>query len=144
MSNTIRSKILIIEDDPGICTFLRATLTAEGYDAIVVSKGSGALEIVASHCPDCVLLDLGLPDMDGNEIISGIRQWSVMPIIVISARSMEQDKVQALDLGADDYITKPFAPTSCWRASARRCATGAPLRITTKQLCGAAITWATW
>ena len=108
MSNTIRSKILIIEDDPGICTFLRATLTAEGYDAIVVSKGSGALEIVASHCPDCVLLDLGLPDMDGNEIISGIRQWSVMPIIVISARSMEQDKVQALDLGADDYITKPF------------------------------------
>ncbi|MBR6219138.1 MAG: response regulator transcription factor [Clostridia bacterium] len=108
MSNTIRSKILIIEDDPGICTFLHATLTAEGYDAIVVSKGSGALEIVASHCPDCVLLDLGLPDMDGNEIISGIRRWSVMPIIVISARSMEQDKVQALDLGADDYITKPF------------------------------------
>ena len=108
MSNTIRSKILIIEDDPGICTFLRATLTAEGYDAIVVSKGAGALEIVASHCPDCVLLDLGLPDMDGNEIISGIRRWSVMPIIVISARSMEQDKVKALDLGADDYITKPF------------------------------------
>lgn len=108
MSNTIRSKILIIEDDPGICTFLRATLTAEGYDAIVVSNGGSALEMAASHCPDCILLDLGLPDMDGNEIISGIRQWSVMPIIVISARSMEQDKVQALDLGADDYITKPF------------------------------------
>ncbi|MBE5808511.1 MAG: response regulator transcription factor [Clostridiales bacterium] len=108
MSNTIRSKILIIEDDPGICTFLRATLTAEGYDAIVVSNGGSALEIVASHCPDCILLDLGLPDMDGNRIISSIRQWSAMPILVISARSTEQDKVQALDLGADDYITKPF------------------------------------
>ena len=68
MSNTIRSKILIIEDDPGICTFLRATLTAEGYDAIVVSNGGSALEMAASHCPDCILLDLGLPDMDGNEI----------------------------------------------------------------------------
>ena len=108
MSHTIRSKILIIEDDPGICAFLRATLTAEGYDAIVVSSGGGALEMAASHCPDCVLLDLGLPDMDGNDIISGIRQWSAMPIIVISARSMERDKVEALDLGADDYITKPF------------------------------------
>jgi len=108
MFNTIRSKILIIEDDPGICTFLRATLAAEGYDALVVSSGVSALEMAASHCPDCVLLDLGLPDMDGNGIISGIRQWSAMPIIVISARSMEQDKVQALDLGADDYITKPF------------------------------------
>ena len=108
MSNTIRSKILIIEDDPGICTFLRATLAAEGYDAIVVSNGGSALEIVASHCPDCILLDLGLPDMDGNAIIERIRQWSTLPIIVISARSMEEDKVQALDLGADDYITKPF------------------------------------
>ena len=108
MSHMIRSKILIVEDDPGICVFLRTTLTAEGYDAIVVSSGASALEIVASHCPDCILLDLGLPDMDGSRIISGIRQWSTMPIIVISARSMEEDKVQALDLGADDYITKPF------------------------------------
>ena len=108
MSNTIRSKILIIEDDPGICAFLRATLNAEGYDAIVVTRGGSALEIVASHCPDCILLDLGLPDMDGNGIIAGIRQWSAMPIIVISARTTEQDKVLALDLGADDYITKPF------------------------------------
>ena len=108
MSHMIRSKILIVEDDPGICVFLRTTLTAEGYDAIVVSSGVSALEIVASHCPDCILLDLGLPDMDGSRIIAGIRQWSTMPIVVISARSMEEDKVQALDLGADDYITKPF------------------------------------
>ena len=108
MSDTIRSKVLIIEDDPGICTFLRTTLAADGYDTIAVSSGSGALDMIASHCPDCVLLDLGLPDMDGNEIISRVRKWSSTPIVVISARSMEQDKANALDLGADDYITKPF------------------------------------
>ena len=108
MSNRIRSKILIIEDDPGICTFLRATLTADGYDVIIGSSGNSALSIVTSHCPDCILLDLGLPDMDGNDIIKNIRQWTSTPIIVISARSMEQDKAKALDLGADDYITKPF------------------------------------
>ena len=108
MSHLIHSKVLIVEDDPSICTFLHATLNAEGSDAIIVSDGKSALEIVASHCPDCILLDLGLPDMDGNQVISDIRQWSTMPIIVISARSTEEDKVQALDLGADDYITKPF------------------------------------
>ena len=104
----MRSKILIIEDDPGISNFLKTTVSAAGYEAIVTGQGQTALQMISSHCPDCILLDLGLPDMDGNEIISGIRQWSVMPIIVISARSMEQDKVKALDLGADDYITKPF------------------------------------
>lgn len=108
MANSIRNKIMIIEDDPGICTFLKATLLAEGYDAIIVSSGQGALELIASHCPDCVLLDLGLPDMDGNRIIESVRRWTPTPIIVISARSMETDKAQALDLGADDYITKPF------------------------------------
>lgn len=108
MTSTIHSKILIIEDDPGICTFLRATLVSEGYDVIIVSSGSCALDIMASHCPDCVLLDLGLPDMDGNRIIEKTRQWTSTPIIVISARSMEEDKVQALDFGADDYIIKPF------------------------------------
>jgi len=108
MSHSIRSKILIVEDDPGICTFLRATLVSDGYDAIVVTSGRSALEMIASHCPDCVLLDLGLPDMDGNEIITSVRSWTRTPIVVISARSMEADKAQALDLGADDYITKPF------------------------------------
>lgn len=108
MANSIRNKIMIIEDDPGICTFLKATLVAEGYDSIIVSSGKGALELIASHCPDCILLDLGLPDMDGNRIIESVRGWTSTPIIVISARSMETDKAQALDLGADDYITKPF------------------------------------
>ena len=108
MSNRIRSKILIVEDDPGIRTFLRATLTSEGYDALTVSSGKSALEMIASHCPDCVLLDLGLPDMDGGEIIQSVRGWTRTPIVVISARSMEMDKARALDMGADDYITKPF------------------------------------
>ena len=108
MSNRIRSKVLIIEDDPGICTFLKATLLSDGYDAIVVNSGTTALDMIASHCPDCILLDLGLPDMDGNQIIESVRRWTRTPIIVISARSMETDKAQALDIGADDYITKPF------------------------------------
>ena len=99
---------MIIEDDPGICTFLRATLLADGYDVVVTDNGQGALELIASHCPDCILLDLGLPDMDGNRIIESVRGWTPTPIIVISARSMETDKAQALDLGADDYVTKPF------------------------------------
>lgn len=108
MANIIRNKIMIIEDDPGICTFLRATLLADGYDVVVTDNGQGALELIASHCPDCILLDLGLPDMDGNRIIESVRGWTPTPIIVISARSMETDKAQALDSGADDYITKPF------------------------------------
>ena len=108
MANIIRSRIMIIEDDPGICTFLNATLHTEGYVTIIVSSGQNALELISSHCPDCILLDLGLPDMDGNAIIESVRAWTSTPIIVISARSMETDKARALDLGADDYITKPF------------------------------------
>ena len=101
-------KILVIEDDAGICRFLRATLTAAHYDVIVTDTGKKALEIISSHCPDCILLDLGLPDLDGNDIIQSIRGWTKTPIIVISARSTEEDKARALDLGADDYLTKPF------------------------------------
>ena len=108
MSNGIKNKVLVIEDDPGICVFLKTTLIAEGYDVIVAQNGRNALGMISSHCPDCLLLDLGLPDMDGNAIIESVRSWTHMPIIVISARSMEQDKAAALDLGADDYITKPF------------------------------------
>ena len=104
----IRSKILIVEDDPGICTFLKTTLGATGYEVLVTGNGKDGLNMIASHCPDCILLDLGLPDMDGGEIISSVRSWTQTPIVVISARSMETDKADALDLGADDYITKPF------------------------------------
>ena len=108
MAQTIRNKILVIEDDPGINAFLRTTLTAENYDVLTVLNGKNAMQVIASHCPDCILLDLGLPDMDGSEIIRSVRGWTQTPIIVISARSMERDKAAALDQGADDYITKPF------------------------------------
>ena len=104
----LHSKILIIEDDPGICNFLQTTVSASGYDVIVTGRGETALQIISSHCPDCILLDLGLPDMDGGEIIRSVRSWTQTPIIVISARSMEEDKASALDDGADDYVTKPF------------------------------------
>ena len=104
----LHNKILIIEDDPGISNYLKTTVSAAGYDAIVTGDGSSALQMIASHCPDCILLDLGLPDMDGVEIIRSVRSWTLTPIIVISARSMDEDKAAALDEGADDYITKPF------------------------------------
>ena len=102
------NKILIIEDDPGISNFLKTTVSAAGYDAVVSADGETALQMISSHCPDCILLDLGLPDLDGGEIIRSVRSWTQTPILVISARSMEEDKASALDAGADDYITKPF------------------------------------
>ena len=108
MTSAIRNKILIVEDDPGIATFLKTTVSAAAYEVITARDGKSALEMAASHCPDCMLLDLGLPDMDGRTIIRSIRTWTQTPIIVISARSMEEDKASALDEGADDYITKPF------------------------------------
>ncbi len=100
--------ILVIEDEESISNFISTILTANGYRAIVASTGKEALSLIASHCPDVILLDLGLPDMDGAEIIRSVRSWSAVPVIVVSARGLEEDKVDALDLGADDYITKPF------------------------------------
>ena len=104
----IRDKIIIVEDDPSICQFLTTTLTANAYDVVLADTGKSALDIIASHCPDVILLDLGLPDMDGNDIIRQLRTWTRTPIIVLSARNTEQDKATALDLGADDYLSKPF------------------------------------
>lgn len=104
----LHNKILVIEDDPGITTFLKTTLGSAEYDVLVSSKGKTALGLISSHCPDCILLDLGLPDMDGVQIIQSVRSWTQIPILVISARSLEQDKALALDSGADDYLTKPF------------------------------------
>lgn len=106
----IRNKIIIVEDDPGISKYLQAALRGHDYEPMLASDGKTALEMIASHCPDLLLLDLGLPDMDGSEIIRSVRSWSRMPIIVISARSAELDKAAALDMGADDYLTKPFNP----------------------------------
>ena len=104
----IRNKIIIVEDDPGISKYLQAALRGRDYEPMLATDGKTALEMIASHCPDLLLLDLGLPDMDGSEIIRSVRSWSRMPIIVISARNAELDKAAALDMGADDYLTKPF------------------------------------
>ncbi len=101
-------KILVIEDEKNILNFISSVLTSQKYQVISALTGRDGLSQAASQCPDLILLDLGLPDMDGMSIISQIRKWSSIPIIVISARIQEEDKVQALDQGADDYITKPF------------------------------------
>ena len=104
----IKDKVLIVEDEQSISNFISMILTANGFDTIIVRTGEEALTMIASHCPDMIVLDLGLPDMDGIGIIQSIRKWSSVPIIVISARMTEDDKAGALDLGADDYLTKPF------------------------------------
>ena len=104
----LKPTIVIIEDEKNICDFIRTTLTTHGYKAITASSGQEGLSFITSHLPDLILLDLGLPDMDGIEIITNVRGWSLIPIIVISARSQEEEKVLALDSGCDDYITKPF------------------------------------
>ena len=104
----IRDRIMIVEDEKSIAGFMKAILNSNGYDAMVVRSGSEALTMISSHCPDLIILDLGLPDMDGMTIISQVRSWTQMPIVVVSARGNEHDKVAALELGADDYITKPF------------------------------------
>lgn len=99
---------LIVEDEKNIGNFISAILQANNYKTILSTTGENAINLTKSHCPDIILLDLGLPDMDGSEVLREIRQWSQIPIIVISARQQESEKVQALDLGADDYISKPF------------------------------------
>jgi two-component system KDP operon response regulator KdpE len=120
-----RSEILLIEDDPQIRKFLRAMLTAEEYRLHESSSGEDGLAQAAARNPDVVLLDLGLPDRDGIEVIKKIRTWSQVPILVISARTQEREKIEALDAGADDYVTKPFAPgevSARIRATLRRAA----------------------
>ena len=100
--------VLVVEDEKNICDFISKVLTSHDYRVSCASTGKEALSLASSLCPDIILLDLGLPDLDGIEVIQKIRSWSGNPIIVISARSLEDDKVQALDAGADDYLTKPF------------------------------------
>ena len=103
-----KDKILVIEDEAGIRSLIAAVLTANDYDPILSVSGADGMSMLTSHCPDLLLLDLGLPDMDGMEIIRSVREWSTLPIVVLSARNHERDKVDALDAGADDYIVKPF------------------------------------
>jgi two-component system KDP operon response regulator KdpE len=101
-------KVLVVDDDPQIVRALRINLTAHGYHVLTAHDGTTALKVAADAKPDIVVLDLGLPDIDGTDVIAGLRGWTTIPIIVLSARTDSTDKVDALDTGADDYVTKPF------------------------------------
>lgn len=103
------AKVLAIEDDPQIRKFLRVTLTSQGYHLLEAATGEEGVRLAASHRPDLIILDLGLPDRDGLVVTREIREWTRTPILVLSARGREGDKVAALDAGADDYVTKPFS-----------------------------------
>ena len=102
-------RLLLVDDEPQIVRALRPALAAAGYEVQVAETGAEALEALATHGFDAVLLDLGLPDMDGKEVISRLREWSETPVIVLSARDVEQEKIDALDRGADDFVNKPFS-----------------------------------
>jgi two-component system KDP operon response regulator KdpE len=129
------TKVVVIDDEAAICRALRINLTARSYDVKTASDGASGLATVARERPDVVIVDLGLPDMDGAEVIRGIRGWSSAPIIVLSARENEVTKVAALDAGADDYVTKPFGMDELLarlRAAVRRAAPAqdAPVVVT--------------
>jgi len=120
------STILVVDDDAQIRRALRINLSARGYEVLTASDGAGALQIAAEHHPNAVILDLGLPDLDGTEVIAGLRGWTHIPIVVLSARTDATDKVDALDAGADDYVTKPFGMSELLarlRAALRRAQT---------------------
>ncbi len=104
----LRDKVLIVEDEQKIRNFMSTVLEANDFDVISAVSGAEARSMITSHCPDLIILDLGLPDMDGLEILREVRSWSTLPVIVVSARTHEHDKVVALDMGADDYVEKPF------------------------------------
>lgn len=101
-------RVLVVDDEPQILRALRINLRVRGYDVYTAGTGTVALQEAARHPPDLVILDLGLPDLDGTEVIAGLRGWTDAPIIVLSGRTDSADKVEALDIGADDYVTKPF------------------------------------
>jgi two-component system, OmpR family, KDP operon response regulator KdpE len=104
----LQPKVLVIEDDPQVRKFLTITLTSHDYTVIPAETGREGIRLATTVKPDAVLLDLGLPDIDGTEVIGSIRSWSKMPILVVSVRDQEEEKVKAFDLGANDYVTKPF------------------------------------
>jgi two-component system, OmpR family, KDP operon response regulator KdpE len=124
------TRVLVIDDEPQILRALRINLRVRDYDVHVASTGTEALEVAGRYPPDLVILDLGLPDLDGVEVIEGLRGWTKAPIIVLSGRTDSTDKVEALDAGADDYITKPFGVEELlarMRAAVRRTGAGADL-----------------
>jgi two-component system KDP operon response regulator KdpE len=122
------TRVLVVEDDPGLARALAITLRARRYDVVVAHTGAAALDAAASRPPDLVILDLGLPDIDGMDVLHALRGWTSVPVVVLSARHGSADKVQALDAGADDYVTKPFGMDELLariRAATRRATPGA-------------------
>jgi two-component system KDP operon response regulator KdpE len=120
------TKVLVVDDEPSLVVSMRVNLSARGYDVVTAKDGRSALDAAAKARPDVVLLDLGLPDLDGVTVIQGLRGWTTVPVIVLSARHGSAEKVRALDAGADDYVTKPFGMDELLarlRASVRRSAT---------------------
>jgi two-component system KDP operon response regulator KdpE len=119
------TQVVVVDDEDAICRTLRINLTARGYAVATAADGASALKTIAREHPDVIVLDLGLPDMDGTDVIAGVRGWSNVPILVLSARGQEAAKVAALDAGADDYVTKPFGMDELLarlRAAVRRAA----------------------
>jgi two-component system KDP operon response regulator KdpE len=121
--------VLLVDDEPALVRALGISLRAEGWEVVTAADGRSALQAAAERHPDVVVLDLGLPDVDGTAVISGLRAWTTVPIVVLSARQLGEDKVEALDLGADDYVTKPFGTNELvarLRAAVRRSQEPAP------------------
>ena len=134
--------MLVVDDEPQILRALRINLRVRSYDVHIAATGAEALAAAAKHPPDLVVLDLGLPDLDGVEVIEGLRGWTQAPIIVLSGRADSTDKVEALDAGADDYVTKPFGMEELlarMRAAVRRVGPR-----TTNRRSGSATWWWTW
>ena len=144
MSNN-KFKVLVVEDEANICSFIETLLETNGYQALVANTCAMGQTLFTSHNPDLIILDLGLPDRDGLELIRFVRQKFLTPIVVLSARTTEQDKIEALDLGANDYITKPFGTgellarvraalrtaSACWAGCPAACSGHRGLRSTT-------------
>ena len=123
------TRVLVVDDEPQIRRALRTNLAARGYDVVLAGSGEQALELAAAQLPDVVVLDLGLPGIDGLSVVEGLRGWTQVPIIVLSVRDAEADKIAALDAGADDYVTKPFGMGELLarlRAATRRSTPGPP------------------
>lgn len=122
-SEELTARVLVVDDEPTLLRALSINLRAHGWDVVTAADGRSALRAAADQHPDVVVLDLGLPDLDGTEVIAGLRGWTTVPIVVLSARQHGEDKVEALDLGADDFVTKPFAMNELMarlRAAVRR------------------------
>lgn len=106
---TGKARVLVVDDEPSIRKFLRVSLTGHGYGVLEAGTGSDALDLAAAERPDMIVLDVGLPDVSGPDVVRQLREWSRVPILMLSVRGSERDKIEALDAGADDYLTKPFS-----------------------------------